>query len=187
MPRHFNGAVQSGIATALPSTQIFASPLRFDDNWKPQPYLAKSWEISPDGLSITLKLVDDAVFHDGKPVTSEDVAFSIMTIKANHPFKTMLAAVDKVETPDPKTAVIKLAHPHPALLLAMSPALMPILPKHVYGDGQDVKTHPANLKPVGSGPLQARRIQAGRVLHAGEVRQVLHSGPARSSTRSWSG
>ena len=30
-PRHLNGAVQSGIATALPSTQLFASPLRFDD------------------------------------------------------------------------------------------------------------------------------------------------------------
>ncbi|RJF77176.1 ABC transporter substrate-binding protein [Rhodopseudomonas palustris] len=161
VPRHFNGAVQSGIATALPSTQIFASPLRFDENWNPQPYLAKSWEVAPDGLSITLKLVDDAVFHDGKPVTSEDVAFSIMTIKANHPFKTMLAAVDSVETPDPKTAVIKLAHPHPALLLAMSPALMPILPKHVYGDGQDVKTHPANLKPVGSGPYKLGEYKQG--------------------------
>ncbi|KPF97627.1 peptide ABC transporter substrate-binding protein [Rhodopseudomonas sp. AAP120] len=161
VPRHFNGAVQSGIATAMPSTQIFASPLRYDDNWNPQPYLAKSWEVAPDGLSVTLKLVDNALFHDGKPVTSEDVAFSIMTIKANHPFKTMLAAVDSVETPDPHTAVIKLAHPHPALLLAMSPALMPILPKHVYGDGQDVKTHPANLKPVGSGPYKLADYKQG--------------------------
>ena len=37
VPRHLNGAVQSGIATAMPSTQLFASPLRFDDHWKPQP------------------------------------------------------------------------------------------------------------------------------------------------------
>lgn len=161
VPRHFNGAVQSGIATALPSTQIFASPLRFDDKWNPQPYLAKSWEIAPDGLSVTLKLVDDALFHDGKPVTSDDVAFSIMAIKENHPFKTMLAAVDKVETPDPKTALIKLTHPHPALLLAMSPALMPIMPKHVYGDGQDIKTHPANLKPIGSGPYKLTEYKQG--------------------------
>ena len=35
VPRHFNGAVQSGLATAMPSTQIFASPLRYDDNWNP--------------------------------------------------------------------------------------------------------------------------------------------------------
>jgi peptide/nickel transport system substrate-binding protein len=161
VPRHFNGAVQSGIATALPSSQIFASPLRYDDNWTPQPYLAKSWETSADGLTVTLRLVENAVFHDGKPVTSEDVAFSIMTIKANHPFQTMLGAVDKVETPDPLTAVIRLKHPHPALLLAMSPALMPILPKHVYGDGQDVKSHPANLKPVGSGPFRLTEYKQG--------------------------
>ena len=161
VPRHFNGAVQSGLATAMPSTQIFASPLRYDDNWNPKPYLAESWEVSPDGLSVTLKLVKNAVFHDGKPITSEDVAFSIMTIKANHPFQTMLAAVDKVETPDPFTAVIKLTHPHPALLLAMSPALMPILPKHIYGDGQDVKSHPANLKPVGSGPYRLTEYKQG--------------------------
>ena len=161
IPRHFNGAVQSGLATAMPSTQIFASPLRYDDNWNPQPYLAKSWEVSPDGLSVTLKLIDNALFHDGKPVTSEDVAFSIMTIKANHPFQSMLAAVDKVDTPDPLTAIIRLKHPHPALLLAMSPALMPIIPKHVYGDGQDVKTHPANLKPVGSGPYRLTEYKQG--------------------------
>lgn len=161
VPRHFNGAVQSGLATAMPSTQIFASPLRYDDNWNPQPYLAKSWETSTDGLSVTLKLVDNAVFHDGKPVTSEDVAFSIMTIKSNHPFQSMLAAVDKVETPDPITAVIRLKHPHPALLLAMSPALMPILPKHVYGDNQDIKSHPANLKPIGSGPYKLAEYKQG--------------------------
>ena len=161
VPRHFNGAVQSGLATAMPSTQIFASPLRYDDSWKPQPYLAESWETAADGLSVTLKLVKNAVFHDGKPVTSEDVAFSIMTIKANHPFQTMLAAVDKVDTPDPFTAIIRLKHPHPALLLAMSPALMPILPKHIYGDGQDIKSHPANLKPVGSGPYRLTEYKQG--------------------------
>jgi peptide/nickel transport system substrate-binding protein len=161
VPRHFNGAVQSGLATAMPSTQIFASPLRYDDNWNPKPYLAESWEVAPDGLSVTLKLVKNAVFHDGHPITSEDVAFSIMTIKANHPFQSMLAAVDKVDTPDPLTAVIRLSHPHPALLLAMSPALMPIIPKHVYGDGQDIKSHPANVKPVGSGPFKLTEYKQG--------------------------
>lgn len=161
VPRHFNGAIQSGVATAMPSAQIFASPLRYDDKWNPQPYLAESWEVAPDGLSVTLKLVKNAVFHDGKPVTSEDVAFSIMAIKANHPFRPMLAAVEKVDTPDPHTAIIRLAHPHPALLLAMSPALMPILPKHIYGDGQDIKSHPANMKPIGSGPFKLADYKQG--------------------------
>ena len=164
VPRHFNGAVQSGFATALISTQVFASPLRYDDNWKPHPYLAESWETSADGKKVTLKLVKNAVFHDGKPITSEDVAFSIGVIKANHPFKSMLAPVTSVDTPDPYTVVINLAHPHPALLLSMSPALMPILPKHVYGDGQDVKMHPANLKPVGSGPFKLTEYKQGEFI-----------------------
>lgn len=42
VPRHFNGAIQSGIATAVPSTQIFASPLRYDSEWNPEAYLAES-------------------------------------------------------------------------------------------------------------------------------------------------
>lgn len=44
-PRHLNPAVQSGVATAVPGAQIFATPLRFDAEWNPQPYLAESWEV----------------------------------------------------------------------------------------------------------------------------------------------
>jgi peptide/nickel transport system substrate-binding protein len=161
VPRHFNGAVQSGSSTGLAGTQIFASPLRYDDKWNPQPYLAESWEIAPDGKSLTLHLVKNATFHDGKPVTSEDVAFSIDVIKKNHPFQTMLAPVEAVETPDAHTAVIRLSQPHPAILRAMSPGLMPILPKHVYGTGEDIKQHPANLKPVGSGPYKFVEYKQG--------------------------
>lgn len=162
-PRHLNGAVQSGIATALPSTQLFASPLRFDDKWNPQPYLAESWKLAEDGKSLTLNLRKNAVFHDGKPVTSADVAFSIMAIKANHPFQTMLGPVEKVDTPDAHTAIIRMSTPHPAIVLAMSPALCPILPKHVYGDGQDLKTHPRNSADVvGSGPFRLVEFKAGQ-------------------------
>lgn len=162
-PRHVNGAVQSGIATAMPSTQIFASPLRFDDKWNPQPYLAESWKLADDGKSLTLNLRKNAVFHDGKPVTSADVAFSIMAIKANHPFQTMLGPVEKVDTPDAHTAIIRMSSPHPAILLAMSPALCPILPKHIYDDGKDLKSHPRNSADVvGSGPFRMTEFQAGR-------------------------
>ncbi|MBS0593804.1 MAG: ABC transporter substrate-binding protein, partial [Proteobacteria bacterium] len=95
--RHLNGAVQSGVATAMPSTQLFASPLRFDDKWNAQPYLAESWKLAEDGKSLTLNLRKGAVFHDGKPITSADVAFSVMAIKANHPFQTMLGPVERVD------------------------------------------------------------------------------------------
>ncbi len=163
--RHVNGAVQSGIATAVPSTQIFASPLRFDDKWNAQPYLAEKWSLAADGKSLTLNLRKDAVFHDGKPVTSADVAFSIMAIKANHPFTTMMGPVDKVETPDAHTAIIRMSTPHPAIVLAMSPALCPILPKHIYGDGTDLKVHPRNSTDVvGSGPFRLTEFKAGQRL-----------------------
>jgi len=154
-PRHLNPAVQSGITTGAPGAQLFATPLRFDENWNPQPYLAKSWSVSDDGLSVTLNLVEHATFHDGVPITSKDVAFSIDTIKANHPFKTMFGAVEAVETPDEHTAVIRLSQPHPALLLALSSQLGAIIPEHIYGDGQDAKSHPRNSENVvGSGPFK---------------------------------
>ena len=163
-PRSLNSAVQSGTATGFPGAQLFAAPLRYDSDWTPQPYLAETWEVSDDGLSVTLNLVKNAKFHDGKPITSEDIAFSVDVIKANHPFKAMFAPVESVETPDAHTAILKLSKPHPALLLAMSSQLMSIIPKHIYGDGEitDVKAHARNNENVvGSGPFKLTEFVNG--------------------------
>ena len=108
-PRVLNPAVQSGIVTGFPGSQLFASPLRYDEDWTPQPYLAKSWDVSDDGLTVTLHLVENAKFHDGTPITSEDIAFSVDVIKAHHPFKSMFAPVQSVGTPDAHTAVLNLS------------------------------------------------------------------------------
>ena len=165
VPRHLNGTVQSGYATAVPGTQLNASPLLFDENFNPQPYLAESWEVAEGGLSVTLNLVDGAVFHDGVPITSEDVAFSIITARDNHPFKPMFEPVTDVETPDPLTAIVRLSRPHPAVLLAMSPGLLPIIPKHIFDDGQDIATHPRNTEDfVGSGPFRLVEYEAGSII-----------------------
>ncbi len=162
VPRHFNPAVQSGNATMIPGAQIFATLMRADENWNIKPYLAESWETAPDGLSVTFKLHPDAKFHDGKPITSQDVAFSIETQKAHHPFKTALAAVSAVETPDARTAVIRLSEPHPALMIALSTTIAPIIPKHIYGDGQDAKKHPQNIENViGSGAFVLKEYKNG--------------------------
>ncbi|CAH1657078.1 hypothetical protein BOSEA31B_11504 [Hyphomicrobiales bacterium] len=161
-PSSLNPAINVGYLTAMPGTQLFASPLRFDANWKPQPYLARSWEVSADGLSLTLKLVPGATFHDGKPITSADVAFSVMALKKNHPFQQIFAPVTGVDTPDAGTAILRLSRPQAALLLAMSPALCPILPKHVFDDGRDLRTHPANIAPVGSGPFRFVEFTPGQ-------------------------
>ena len=160
-PRHLNSAVQSGIATMFPAAQLFASPIRMDAQWKPQPYLAERWDLSPDNRSVTLVLRKDAVFHDGRPITAEDVKFSIETIRDNHPFKSMYAPVNAVTLTDTHTAVVRLAEPHPALLLAMSTSLTPIIPKHIFGDGTDPKVHPRNGNPVGSGPFKLVEFKPG--------------------------
>jgi peptide/nickel transport system substrate-binding protein len=89
------------------------------------------------------------LFTDGKPVTAEDVKFSIETIRDNHPFETMYGPANAVTINDTHTAVIRPAEPHPAVLLAMSTSLTPIIPKHIFGDGTDVKIHPRNANPVG--------------------------------------
>ena len=153
-PVSLNPGLSSGISSGIPGAQLFASPLQYDDQWNPHPYLAEKWEMAPDGLSLTLHLVKGAKFHDGTPITSEDVAFSIMAIKANHPFKAMYAPVSGVDTPDPYTAVIRLSKPHPAILLCMSPVLCPIMPKHVYGTDPNIRQNPANKAPIGSGPFK---------------------------------
>lgn len=153
-PTHLNPAIQSGILTGLPGTQIFASLLRIDRNWKYHPNLAKKWEFSKDELSLKIYLRENAFFHDGKPITSEDIVFSIETVKKYHPFKTMLSAVERVEAESALIATIYLKQPHPALLLSLASPMVPIIPKHIYGDGGDIKTHPANKKPIGSGPFR---------------------------------
>ncbi len=56
-PRHLNPAVESGTPTGIPGTQIFASPLRYDDEWNPQPYLARDWEVCDNGREVTRELV----------------------------------------------------------------------------------------------------------------------------------
>ena len=175
-PHHLNPAIQSGLATAFPGAQIFAGLVRFDNEWHPHPYLAEKWDISKDGLTVTLHLVKNARFHDGQPITREDVAFSIMTVKALHPFQSMMAPVTRVDTPDPYTAVIHLEKPHPAILLAMSPALLPILPKHVYGSVEKVKNHPANLKPIGSGPFKLEAFVPGKEIRLVKNRDFFIKG-----------
>ena len=160
-----NPAIQSGAATAMPGAQLFASLLLADDKWQFHPYLADSWEKSEDGKVYTFKLNKTAVFHDDKPITSEDVKFSVMTVKENHPFgKSMYANLEAVETPDPHTVVIKFSKPNPALLLEVStPALLPILPKHIYSEGS-IRTNPYNNKPIGSGPFKFVDYKPGQYL-----------------------
>jgi len=153
-----NHGVNSGIGIAQPSSKIFASLTHLDSNWEPQPYLAESWEVSDDSLTITFHLVKDATFHDGYSITSADVKFSIEVIQANHPFTGMWGPLESIETPDKHTVVLHLATPHPALWIATSDVMMPVMPKHIMDDGtpiNEMRGHPNNVAgAIGSGPFR---------------------------------
>lgn len=156
--RTLNPAVQSGSATGAPGSQIFAGLVTVGKDFVVQPYLADSWQVSDDQLTVTFDLVDGARFHDGQPITGEDVKFSLETVRANHSFGgAMFGNVESIEVPAPDKVVLHLAKPVPGLLYSLQPLLMPILPKHIYGDGQDIKTHPRNMDDVvGSGPFKVQ-------------------------------
>ena len=160
-----NNALGSGTAPGTPGTQIFAGLVELDDHFVPQPYLAKSWDISPDGLTYTFHLREGAKFHDGTPITSEDVAFSVDTVRANHPFgRTMFGPVERVETPDPLAARFILKQSHPALLSCVTTLLLPILPKHVYSVRSDPH-QPRQHDGDRLGSLQGDGVQGRTIDH----------------------
>lgn len=177
----FAAPVRGGTATLLLSAEppvlttiahtafnaVYVSPkvteglLTYDFKLEPQPLLATGWQVSADGLTYTFKLRANVKWHDGKPFTADDVAFSIKTLKEVHPRgrNTFLNLVD-VETPDPLTAILKLSKPAPYLITALAASETPIVPRHIY-EGTKVAENPANLAPVGTGPFRFKEWVRG--------------------------
>lgn len=147
-------------AIAFIGGQVYASLTRLDAKSMVQPNLATSWEISPDGLSYTFHLAKNAKFHDGKPVTSADVAFSVKTAQKEHRFGgKMFGPVERVDTPDPHTAIFRLTKRHaPVLLSTTSTRFLPIFPKHIFDDGKSFKKHAGHAKPIGAGPFKIKEV-----------------------------
>ncbi|WP_337267209.1 ABC transporter substrate-binding protein [Oryzifoliimicrobium ureilyticus] len=121
-----------------------------------EPRLATSWEGSPDGLSATFHLRQNVQWHDGKPFTSADVAFSAMNIwkPLQNLGRTVFANLAAVDTPDSYTVIFRFSKPTPFQLVRNAlPVVTSVLPKHLY-EGNDISTNPANLKLVGTGPFK---------------------------------
>ena len=149
----------SYISTAGPigqvTAKIFDGLLEYDFNLKPIPSLAESWDVSADGKTVTFRLRKDVKFHDGKPFTSADVKFTVMEVlKKYHPrgINTYRDLTD-IETPDANTAIFKLAHPAPYMMMALSGYESPMIPKHIYEQG-DIRNSDYANKPVGTGPFK---------------------------------
>ena len=121
-PNAMVAAFNTSSPVAAISGKMTEGLLAYDFDIKPQPQLATAWEVAPDGLTISFKLRDGVKWHDGKPFTSADVAYSIMEIlRQHHPRgRGVFATVTEVQTPDPLTAIFKLSKPTPALMYALS-------------------------------------------------------------------
>ena len=127
------------------------------------PRLATEWTVSPDGLVYTFKLRQGVKWSDGQPFTSADVLFTLNNFaKYNTYLGKLNPMVDKAETPDEHTFVLKLKAPLTATLDLFDKEVFPLLPKHVYEGSADMTTHPANRAPVGLGPFKFESWDSGR-------------------------
>ena len=131
------------------------------DPWDPAyaeivPELAESWQIGHDGLTYTFKLVE-AYWHDGEPVTADDVRFTLDTIRtgrglSSNVFGARLANVESIETEDARTVVVRLKKPQAAFLYMLGHGwTIMIQPEHVYGDDPSLMN---TARPIGAGPFR---------------------------------
>ena len=142
----------------------------------------KSWEVSPDELIWTCHLNEGMTWHDGEPVTAEDVAFTINYIIDNDisTFTTATQYIEKAVVVDPATVKIICTQPKANLLTAT----LYVVPKHIWSkmDPTYATTKFENPPPViGAGPFQVVewkrgdyvRLVANKDFHVGSV------GPAK--------
>lgn len=137
---------------------VYLTPLlRYDADFRPEPRLARSWELNEDSTQLTFHLRDDVRWHDGEPVTAEDVEFSYRRAKDPETAYTYVGLFDyygESEVVDPSTWRVRI-QPH-ADYLAVWRSFPPV-PKHILEGtpSKDLRTHPfATTSPVGNGPFR---------------------------------
>ena len=176
---------------------IFDSLVELDERLNVKPLLAESWETSRDGLTYTFKLKKGVSWHDGKPFTARDVAFtfySVLDPKVTTPHRAYFDALvgfpeltakenakkpeelaaRPIEIVDDHTIRFKLRYPSGSFLAVLTNPRAGIVPEHLL-KGQDLNTAEFNRKPVGTGPFKfvewrrAERIvlEANDKYHAG--------------------
>ncbi|NOY98315.1 MAG: peptide ABC transporter substrate-binding protein [Chloroflexi bacterium] len=136
---------------------LFSGLIRFDARGLPRPDLAESWGTSQDGMIYNFSIRPNAVWHDGTPVTSDDVIFTLDLIKGDASFypqdiKELWAEVE-IKRLDEKTLQFRLPEPFVPFLDYLT---FGVLPKHLLESIPAAQLVDAefNLKPVGSGPYQ---------------------------------
>lgn len=139
---------------------IYATLLKFDENYNIIPYVAKEWSISEDGKVYTFKLRDDVYFHDGSHMTSADVLFSFETAKASAYSAFYLETAESFRAVDDYTFEITLHAPYsPFLNMLCEPFLGIINEKSLTELGEKFAQ-----APIGSGPYKVVEWAAGTKL-----------------------
>jgi peptide/nickel transport system substrate-binding protein len=120
------------------------------------PDLAEKYEMSKDGLSYTFTLKNKIYFHNGKPVTADDVVFTINEVKDPVIKSSLRGNWDgvNVEKIDEKTIKFTLKQPYASFL---ENAMLGIIPEHIWS-GSPVELNDANVNPIGSGPYQVSKV-----------------------------
>lgn len=140
---------------------VFDQPLDQAVDLSLRGHLAKSWTLSPDGLTVELEFRDDVVFHNGDRMTSADFRYSFFE-RPKSGEKIDIANfwrnVTDIETPSPTKAVIRLSKPMPTAPQWLAFFCSYVLPKKYM---ESVGADAFRDKPVGSGPYKVVEYQLG--------------------------
>ncbi len=131
----------------------------------PTPGIAESWDVSEDKKTVTFNLVKGAKWSDGKPITSEDVKWSLEVLGSEgYLFSSYTQNVRSIKTPDENTVVLEMSKPDARVIGGL---FIYVLPKHVW-DKIPVKELTGAYEPeiplVGSGPFVPTQYDRGRIV-----------------------
>ena len=165
-------------------SRLFYEPLaRWDRDGNLQPVLAEAipgredGTLAADGKSVTWKLKKGVRWHDGKPLTADDVVFTWEY--ARDPATATLTSGSykdvTVEKIDQYSVVVKFQEATPFWADAFVAAAGCIMPKHLFADyvGAKSREAPTNLKPVGTGPYKFKDFKPGDLV-AGVINTDYH-------------
>ncbi|WP_298431714.1 peptide-binding protein [Geobacter sp.] len=140
---------------------VYNGLVKYDKDLKLVGDLARSWDVSPDGLTITFHLRKGVKWHDGADFTSRDVLYTYrVTIDPRTPtaYAEDFKQVKKAEAPDPYTFRVFYDKPFAPALASWG---MNILPAHLL-EGKDITRSELARSPVGTGPYRFKEWVAGQ-------------------------
>ena len=144
---------------------IYSNLVRTDKDLRLEGELAKGWEISKDEVTITFHLREGVKWHDGVPLTADDLDFTyryMIDPKTPTAYGESFRQIKQAEVLDRHTYRVTYEAPYAPALLSWG---LWILPKHIleapWKAGVDLRTTKQNRHPIGSGPYQFREWKTG--------------------------